>query len=339
MGRPGPHLKRSPASAGVRFPLAALLADGRWHGGPALGAALGVGRAMVWKQVGALRAAGAPVEGRRGRGYRIAGGLDLLSADEVRSRLSPEAAALLGELLVVDSVDSTNRLAAERIRVPSGPACCVCLAEHQDAGRGRMGRRWVSPFAANVYLSAALRCDRGVAALEGLGLAVGVAVAECLLEFGAPVKLKWPNDIVSDAGKLAGVLLEVAGEWEGRCELVAGVGLNVRMTESMAGDIDQPWAALAQLAPAPVARNALAAALANALLPLLHGYAERGLEGYRERWLTLDALRGRRVAVRAGGHRLIGTARGIDASGALLLDTADGRRAVHGGEASVRPVE
>ena len=321
----------------AQFPLAALLADGHWHRGHALGAALGVGRAMVWKQVGALRAVGVPVEGRRGRGYRIDGGLELLCGDAITAQLSAEAAAMLGELLVFDRVDSTNQLAAARIHASDGPACSVCLAEYQDAGRGRMGRRWVSPFASNVCMSVAWRCNNGVAALEGLGLAVGVAVAECLLELGAPVGLKWPNDIVSDAGKLAGVLLEVTGEWNGACEVVAGVGLNVHMTAAAAGDIDQPWAALTWLVPAPVSRNALCAVLINALLPLLSRYAERGLRAYRDRWLALDSLRDRPVTVRVGDHRFVGIARGIDGSGALLLDTADGQRVIHSGEASVRP--
>ncbi len=336
MDQPRRRLKRRAAGGRAfptHFPLAPLLADGRWHSGEALGGALGVGRAMVWKQMRALRALGVLVEGRRGRGYRVAAGLDLLSAERIREQLSAEA--MPDELLILDSVDSTNRVAAEHLRA-SGLAACVCLAEHQRAGRGRMGRHWVSPFAANIYLSAARRCDCGVDALEGLGLAVGVAVAECVMALGPSVGLKWPNDIVSAQRKLAGVLLEVAGEWNGQCTVVVGVGLNVRMSEAMAGGIDQAWTALERLSPMALSRNALCADLINRLLPLLASYPEQGLAGYHARWEALDALRGEAVVVRVGDRQLAGVARGIDARGALLLDTDAGRQAVNSGEASLR---
>lgn len=317
----------------------ALLADGEFRSGQDLADSLGVSRTAVWKQLNKLSAeTGLEIESVKGRGYRIPGGIDLLDADAVNADLSSEAASLLSSLVLLESVDSTN---AELMRyAASGPvAGLVCSAEQQTAGRGRRGRQWVSPFASNLYMSLAWEFEQGAAALEGLSLAIGVAVARALENCGLPaVQLKWPNDILYKGAKLGGVLLEMTGDAAGTCQVVVGVGLNVSMPKSAAGAIDQDWTDIATASGgAPAERNTLLAALLNELLPLVAGFEAAGFAPWREAWQALDAFAGAEVILHAGPRQTAGVARGVDERGALLLETTTGVQPIYGGEISLRP--
>ena len=315
----------------------ALLADGEFHSGQELADRLGISRTAVWKQLGKLQALGLAAESVRGKGYRIVGGIELLDVAQVRAAMDPEALALLRELQIETAIDSTNAELLRRLQAGPGSGL-VCTAEQQTAGRGRRGRNWVSPFASNIYLSLAWEFAGGAAALEGLSLAVGVAVASALDRCGvADVALKWPNDLLHDGAKLGGILIEMVGDAAGSCQVVVGVGLNVRMPQAAAAEIDQAWTDVTTAAAGSVGRNQLLSALLNELLPLLPRFAEQGFGPWREPWIALDAHADSPVIVTSGDSRLAGTARGIDASGALLLEVADSVRAIHGGEVSLRP--
>ena len=313
------------------------LADGEFHSGEVLAGELGVSRTAVWKQLAHLEALGITLESVRGRGYRIPGGLDLLDEDAVRATLPAEAAAMLAGLSIVDSVDSTNAALLREAPDPVGLAR-VCAAERQLAGRGRRGRSWASPFARNLYVSVGWTFAQGAAALEGLSLAVGVALAEALAELGlGGVALKWPNDLLAGDVKLGGVLIEMSGDADGPCRAVVGMGLNVRMPEDVAKTIDQPWTDLAALSGgAPPSRSLLLATVLGRVLPLLDSFGSRGFEPWRARWEALDAFAGAPVQVLSGETRLAGVARGVDERGALRLETTTGLRPIHGGEVSLR---
>lgn len=319
-------------------PLLKLLADGEVHSGEFLGAALGVSRAAVWKQLQKLEHYGLPLESVKGRGYRLPGGLNLLSAEAIEAGLDPQARGLLQKLLLRDEVDSTNARLLGRLEQGCGHGVAM-FAERQTAGRGRRGRNWVSPFSGGISLSIGWQFSGGVQLLEGLSLAVGVALARALEEFQVPdVRLKWPNDVWCRGRKLAGVLLELSGDLTDRCAVVVGIGLNVGLRGDSAAAIDQPWIDLNCVRPG-VDRNRLAAAMLNQLLPLLHGYPERGFGAYREAWLALDQFAGRPVRLVSASRDWCGIAAGVDESGALILDMDGERRPFHGGEASLRGAE
>lgn len=314
-------------------PLITLLADGEYHSGQVLGQAAGVSRAAVWKRLQMLEPYGLAVQSTKGLGYRIAGGLDLLNADAIRRGLSDRARSLVGEVQVHDEIDSTN------LRLLNGPAASgdVCVAEYQSAGKGRRGRTWVSPYGCNLYFSLCWQVHQGVAALEGLSLAVGVVIAEVLARFGlARVALKWPNDILLDGKKLAGVLIEVGGDLSGECRVVVGVGLNVRMTQSPnSAAVNQAWTDLASNG-IEASRNMLCSALVSALLECLAGFAESGFAGYRQRWLQRAAFLNEPVQLLLPSRQVNGVLRGVDLQGGLELEV-DGRAEVFtGGEISLR---
>ena len=308
--------------------------------GDVLAGEAGLTRAAVWKRIEALRDAGIAVEAAPGRGYRLAQPLDLLEADAIRAALPASARTALAALEVAWSLDSTNSELLRRDSPVHG--CAVLLAERQTGGRGRRGREWMSPLAAHLYLSLARRFEGGLARLGGLSLVAGVAACEALQALGFPqARLKWPNDLVVEAGsglrKLGGLLVEGGGEAGGAARAVIGIGVNVRMPATFASGIDQPWTQLAALAPSPPARNLLAAALLEHLLPALDVFDAQGLAPFLPRYAALDALAGKPVQVHEPARCWDAQALGIADDGALRVrdDTGD-VRLVHAGDVSVR---
>jgi BirA family biotin operon repressor/biotin-[acetyl-CoA-carboxylase] ligase len=262
---------------------------------------------------------------------------DLLDRAVILELLPAAAVPLLRELDLQQVVDSTNAVAIRRVE-EGACAGLVCVAEQQTAGRGRRGRSWISPFATNLYLSMVAEFSRGIAATDGLSLAVGVAVLEALEQCGVRgLQLKWPNDILYQGAKLGGILVEMVGDADQGCQLVIGVGLNVNMPAAAAQDIDQSWTDIRQVLGDTVSRNTLLAAVMGELLLLVASYESTGFEPWRQRWLQRDAFARQRVVVRSGSHEVAGVATGIDQSGALLLDTGADIQAIHGGEVSLRP--
>ena len=319
-----------------RYQLLQLLADGRFHSGDQLGVHLGVGRGAIWKTVRAVRAMGVDVFALRGKGYRLAAPMDLLDAERIREQLHPQARPLLGEFEVLPEIDSTNnhllRLAVQR--AGSGHSC---FAESQSQGRGRRGRTWISPFGANIYFSVLWRFPRPPEAMQGLSLAVGVAVARALEAAGVPgVGVKWPNDIVVDHRKLGGVLMELSGEATGPCMVVTGVGINRGMPVAAGTEIDQAWTDLLTLGGTHSDRNTLAAHLLGQVLLALGKFADDGFEPFLKGWMERDATQGRQIELISENESMVGIAEGVDASGALLLSTKSGRRRVLSGEISLR---
>lgn len=321
----------------VPVALLALLTDGRFHSGQALGAALGVTRSAVWKAIRICGQHGLDIHSVPGKGYRLAQPLELLHEPTIRTKLDPTAAPLLARLEVHAALDSTNSYLS---RIANGQAISgiACLAESQDAGRGRRGRRWASPFGANIYLSVLWRFAGGPAALSGLSLAMGVAVLEALHALGVSVcGLKWPNDILCEGRKLAGILVDITGEASGPCSAIVGVGVNVRMPDAAATTIDQSWTDLAHIAPSRYwSRNQLAAQLLSRILLALHEFDRAGFAPFREQWLRRDCFVGKRVHLQLADRMITGRARGIDAQGGLLLEVQGEVRAYTGGEIGLR---
>lgn len=314
-----------------------LLAGGEFVSGQELADALGVSRTAVWKQLKKLEALGLEIESSKGKGYCIPGGIELLDSASVMAGLSPLSRQLLSELDLRDTVGSTNAEAMARIAAGSG-AGYVCTAEQQLAGRGRRGREWVSPYARNLYLSVVWEFEQGAAVLEGMSLAVGVAVARALAACNVPaVQLKWPNDLLCDGAKFGGILLEMTGDPAGTCQVVAGIGLNVDMPHVAAAGIDQAWTDVARICGgAAPGRNLLLAAVLDELLPMLANFETGGFAPWRDEWQALDAFAGKQVVLHSGDHQMAGTACGVDERGALQLQTSTGLQSIFGGEISLR---
>ena len=309
-----------------------ILSDGELVSGTAIAEQLNVSRTTVWKHLSQLTEWGVPVQKIRGRGYRIDNGLELLSRSRILSSMGPEAQLLLTNLQLLDHVDSTNSFVRQQINEGLGRGY-VCLAERQSQGRGRLGRQWISPFGRNIYLSTAWEFNDGVAALEGLSLAVGVAVCRAIQSLGVSgITLKWPNDILLGGRKAGGILLEMLGDPVGRCQVVIGIGINFSMPEETS--IDQPWADLS--GHGTVTRNGLAGTVLSELLPLLSTYGDMGFSHYRQEWEGYDAYKGVKVKLSTPGNVVTGIARGVSDNGAICLEINGERKLFSGGEISLR---
>ena len=320
----------------MRDDLLTILADGEFHSGEELGQRLGVSRTAIWKQLKKIEALGLTVQSVKGRGYCLSGGLDRLDAGAIAAGLDPAVRQVLADLQLEGSVDSTNRIALQRLQ--RGPSHgVVVIAEHQTAGRGRRGRVWQSPYAANIYLSMIWSFNSGAAALEGLSLAVGVALTDALRALGVVnPALKWPNDVLVGNRKLAGILLEMSGDAEGPCHVVIGIGVNVVMPASEALSIEQPWTDLSSLLGDAPPRSLVVATMLNHLFPALDVFASEGFAAFRDSWTARDAYHGKPVSLALGDQLVLGRARGVNDSGAIIIEHEGGMGAYNGGEISVR---
>ncbi len=319
--------------------LAALLqmmSDGQFHSGEELGKALGVSRAAVWKTLRRLEEGGYPLQRVRGRGYRVPAGARLLDLDAIQGALPASVAASV-DWQLLDAVDSTNAELMKQLRFDSDIGVRVCIAEQQTSGRGRRGREWVSPYAQNIYLSIAVPFSDGAQKLEGLSLVVGLVLVETLDACGFKgCGVKWPNDILLDGRKLAGILVEIAGDLTADCVVVIGVGINVLMNQP-ASTIEQAWTSLLLSRQAgDLNRNRLIAEFVQRLLVAIDAFRVSGFSPFVAAWDRWDVWHGLPVRVQAGNTSWSGLAMGVDDRGALRLETAEGEMLLHGGEVSLR---
>lgn len=255
-----------------------------------------------------------------------------------RIAASCRAAARQVAIEVVAETGSTNTDLLARLDSLTAPV--LLIAGMQTAGRGRAGRVWHSAPGAALTFSLAWKLDRPLQALAGLPLAVGVAIAETLALSGVEARLKWPNDVLKDGSKLAGILIETASAknaMPGGVWAVIGIGLNIAMPDSLAAQIGRPVADMPAL---ETDRSDLMAALLNGLTEMLVEFSGAGFAAFAARWNRLHAYAGKQVAILDRGQVLYeGTAVGVDDGGRLLLNTREGRAAIVAGDVSLRAAE
>lgn len=313
----------------VPLKLVALVADGEFHSGEQLGEALGMSRAAINKHIQTLKSWGLDVYTVTGKGYSLPEPIQLLDEEIILSLLHQP------NLAVIPVIDSTNQYLLDRMdQLPSGYAC---IAEYQQAGRGRRGRKWFSPFGSNLYMSMYWRLDQGPAAAMGLSLVIGIIMAEVIQSLGVPdVRVKWPNDLYLNDRKLAGILVELTGKTGDAAQIVIGAGVNLLMRSEGTAEINQGWINL-QEAGVDIDRNELAAKLINSLREALPIFERDGLVPFVSRWEALDNFINRPVKLLIGDREVHGIARGIDKQGGLLLEQNGVIKSWVGGEISLRP--
>jgi BirA family biotin operon repressor/biotin-[acetyl-CoA-carboxylase] ligase len=321
--------------------LLTMLADGAFYSGEQLAKRLRISRGGVWKLVRTLRTMGVDVVSAPRQGYKLPRPVDLLEKDVILKALSPDARARLERLDVLLTVDSTNRFMSDL--PPAAPERAqVCVAELQNAGRGRRGRSWIAPFGSGVCMSIGWKFEEAPPTFSALSLAVGVAAVRALRRFGADdVGLKWPNDLLWRTRKLGGILIEMRGESAGPAHVVIGVGINMHMPAATRLTLAEQQAALVAdvreiLKERTPPRNAFIAALTDEILAMLPVFAERGFAAFIDEWQALDALADAHVKVINGAQTLHGAARGVDENGALLVEIDGALQKFVSGEVSLR---
>jgi BirA family transcriptional regulator, biotin operon repressor / biotin---[acetyl-CoA-carboxylase] ligase len=314
------------------IPLLEQLSDGDFRSGQALGKELGISRAAIWKHIEQLRDLGVSIQAVTGKGYRIPGGLVLLSRARVIAALDAEIRDKIAAAFDLHfSVGSTNTEALAK--AANGSDLYLVMTEHQSSGRGRRGRSWISPFGRNLYMSLLWSFQGGVSTLEGLSLVCALAVRRALARDAYHgIEVKWPNDVLFQRRKLAGILLEVSGDISGPCKVVIGIGLNTEMPAQAGSRIDQPYSDLRAMGARPIDRNRLAAAVISELVAAISVFESHGFAPFKAEWVEADSYLGEPVEVHSGQTVLKGVYTGVDETGRLLLQAAEGARLVAGGE-------
>lgn len=226
-----------------------------------------------------------------------------------------------GGVHLFDTINSTNDWALEELK-QGRELPFVCIADHQSKGRGRRGRHWLSPPGANIYMSLAWHFELAVGKLGVLSLAQGVAVIKALKKIGInDAWLKWPNDVLINDEKIAGILVETSGVRANSCNAVIGMGVNYRMPENIVSETDMCWTDVAHSADDIIPdRNVLAAMLLNEAVGMCRLYQQKSTALLSDFKHELDVLTGKVVSVYCeNGDQLTGTVLGINETGELRV--------------------
>jgi BirA family biotin operon repressor/biotin-[acetyl-CoA-carboxylase] ligase len=253
--------------------------------------------------------------------------------------LSQKAQHHVVRLDVVESTESTNTELMQRPIPPAG-ASEVLLAEAQTAGRGRRGRNWLTTPGSALCLSLSWTFQEMPRSTSALSLAIGVCVLRALTALGVrDTRLKWPNDILLRDRKLGGILIELRSEAGAPAGVVIGIGLNMALADDLAGKIAElglPAADLSSSGYGSVSRNALAAELIEACMDGLLEFEREGLRPFIDEWGRADGLYGQQVVVQSAEESSRGIARGVDLTGAFIIETNQGLKKFISGEVTVR---
>lgn len=254
-----------------------------------------------------------------------------MNRELIEKHLSPDSRADIGEILLFEEIDSTN---AESLRLlRSGKrGNWIVLAQTQTAGRGRSGRRWYSHKGAGIYLSLVRQLTMQTNALQSLSLVTAISLHSTLAALGVQnLQLKWPNDVLHEKSKLAGILLELHST-NSALHIVFGVGINLDLPTQALQEIGRPVTDLNSLTENQLHAEEIVAVFISKLSSNVADFEIHGFSSFQDQWNSLDCYIGHDIVIQNGSERIIGKSLGVDRSGAQLIQTAGGRRAVSGGE-------
>ena len=317
----------------LTFPILQMLADGNFHSGEVLAQRFKVTRATIWNAIRHAESLGVEVFSVRGRGYKLPQAIELLDSNLVLNAIGEQRAWF--NLQILDEVASTNTYLMQQ----KGIAHATCVAAHiQSKGKGRRGRTWVSQLGASLTFSLLWRFQCGAAALSGLSLAVGVALIRALNSLGVNhAQLKWPNDVLVDGKKLAGILIELQGDLEGPSAAVIGVGANLNLPKNVLNSIDQPAIDLSNVSAKAINQSELLGVILKHLADVLSGFETHGFIDLREEWLSYHAYQNKVVRMLLpNGTDMQGIVKSVADDGILLVETALGLQRFSAGEISLR---
>jgi len=254
-----------------------------------------------------------------------------MDIERLESLLGPSAASLSGEVRLFDEIDSTNAEALRRVKKGQSETGLL-IAKTQTAGRGRRGREWLSPDQAGLYFSFYKFFDLPAESLQALSLVTALSVQSALEKAAIKnLQLKWPNDLLHEKKKLAGILLELNTK-EGRNCLVFGIGINLTLPQETARQIDRPVTDLSSIADELPEVELLLAGIINSLCENLQIFEAKGFQPFTQQWNKLDCYINHDIVIESAGSRTIGKSLGVDNTGALVLNTAAGEKLISGGE-------
>lgn len=301
-------------------------APDRYRSGEELAGALGVTRAAVWKQIETLRQHGYDIEAQPHLGYKLLSIPDRLLDVEIQSGLRTQS---FGRTLQCFNVIDSTMDAAHRLAKAGAAEGTAVFADTQRAGRGRLGRTWVSPPGQGIYGSLILRPTLPLSALSTITLTMAIGIAQALeAETGLPIKIKWPNDLWLHEAKLGGILTELQAEPDRLQYVIVGFGLNVNGAPA---DLPSGAISLAQALGRPVHRMPLIRRLLASLERVYVQLLREGFTTLQPEWRARSTVLGHRIRLTSQPRspeqpprELEGQAVDIDDTGALVVRCDNG---------------
>ena len=299
-----------------------LLNDGKFHNGTSIGNKLKISRAAIWKAIKKLEQYHIPLTSIKGKGYQLNTPLLLLEKNKIQSRLRHPSV----KVKILEKIASTNDYL--KTLSEGNQDICVCLSETQTTGKGRLQRQWHSPFAENIYLSLLCPFEKDISELNGLSLIVGLAVCRAIESVvnvqDKILQIKWPNDILLEGKKLAGILIEIQAESNGFCQVIIGIGINVNMKRAGQNNIDQNWISLTNIVKKYLDRNLLIPEIIDTLIDYLEKFSSQGLLVFQNEWQQRDYLINSQISLASGNQIIAGLYSGINKYGHLRVKNKTG---------------
>lgn len=308
------------------------LSDGEYISGAELARQIGVSRNAVWKAVKSLENDGYIIESVTSKGYRIASQSNKLSAEIITSKLN--AKKLGKRIIILDKTDSTNNY-AKNIAAKGAVHGTVVVADTQTAGKGRLGRNFVSPFGMGLYMSVIIRPTFSIDVAALITSAAAVASAEAVEKLcGNDVHIKWVNDLYMNGRKICGILTEASMglEISSPDYVVIGIGINVRKFE-FDDELGKRVSSIETETGKIINRNELCALVLDRLEYYMDNLEKRShIDEYKRR----ELLTGNIITASIGTEKIMGRAVGIDDNANLIIETENGgRRNLSSGEANL----
>lgn len=302
--------------------LVKLLNDTDYHDGTSIGNDLKISRAAVCKLIKKLKQYHIPIICTKGKGYKLESPLALLDVNRLQSQLRHKSV----KLEILEKVSSTNDYLKSLSK--HNKKIIACFSESQTKGKGRLHRQWHSPFAENIYLSVLCPFEKDISELSGLSMISALAIChalESVMDFhGKTLAVKWPNDILMDGCKLAGILIEIEAESNGFCQVIIGIGINVNMSKALKDQINQAWTSLSKVTNQYIDRNTLATEIIDSLIDYLERFSSHGFERFNSEWKKRDYLTKASISVMSGSKKIKGICLGINPQGHLKIQSESG---------------
>ncbi len=296
---------------------------------------LGVSRTAVWKRIQTLRESGYEIVSHSRSGYSLREAPDLLLPQEIQPLISTQR---IGRHIVHFNLTTSSNEEAKRLATQGAEDGTVVVAEEQGAGKGRLSRGWFSPRQKGIWFSVILRPDFLPQEAPKCTLLAAVAIVRAVRAFGVEAGIKWPNDVLYEGRKFVGILTEMNAEMERIHYIVIGSGVNVNLLPSaFPPEVRDIATSLSIIKGEPLPRAKLFAAILDAMEVLYLDAMENGFGAVFDEWRRYSVTLGQEVNVIGVNETFTGIAADIDEDGALLLDTAFGRRRVLAGDVSIRP--
>lgn len=298
-----------------------ILSDGEWHHGSKISEVLELSRTAVWKHINVLKSLGYEIDVSKAKGYRLTKPNIPLSQSKIENYLIQLECKFPSDIEFIPVIASTNDYLKGQTAPLTKPH--ICLSEQQLQGRGRFNRVWCSPFGENIYLSIKSHLGIPFTLLSGFSLSISLAIVRALSSYGFMkelFQLKWPNDVLVQGHKLAGVLIELSGEAGSDVEAIIGIGVNINM---ICAEIENNWSSLCHYSLEPIDRNLLVAHLISETFSTIAQFKLEGFSPFYQLWQQHDPLKGKLIELSFYNSKIQGICLGIDDNGNILLKHND----------------